>query len=338
MKIMTNKFSNSIVITSIYLPTQAICKFATLKKYQLIVVGDKKTPLNWTCQNAIYIPIKQQTEMNYRIGKYLPYNHYSRKMVGYLYAIKNNARIIIDADDDNIPYSFWEFPKAYGIYNMTNSGDRFLNIYSLFTKDKIWPRGLPLNKIGNLIDQKTIIKKKCKVGIWQGLANGDPDVDAIYRLSINKSCYFQKNAPIVLKKGNIAPINSQNTLFTKKFFPLLYLPTSVTFRFTDILRGYVAQPILWAAGYNIGFTDATVLQIRNEHDYMTDFRSEIPMYINSENIINFVESSVSCSKSIEENLYTAYKKLMQNNIVTKMEMKILESWLRDIEYAVHLVT
>ena len=40
----------------------------------------------------------------------------------------------------------------------------------------------------------------------------------------------------------------------------MYLPTFVTFRFTDILRSYVAQPIMWNAGYRLGFTNATVTQ------------------------------------------------------------------------------
>ena len=73
-------------------------------------------------------------------------------------------------------------------------------------------------------------------------------------------------------------------LFRKEFFPLLYLPSFVTFRFTDILRGFVAQPILWKAGFNLGFTEATVFQERNAHNYVRDFESEIPMYLHTEKI------------------------------------------------------
>ena len=113
-------------------------------------------------------------------------------------------------------------------------------------------------------DQKNMVKEVNKIGIWQGLADLDPDVDAIYRLTSNKEVTFDKGDPIVLGKETWCPFNSQNTLFASpQFFPLLYLPAFVTFRFTDILRGYVAQPILQAAGYRLGFTEATVYQDRN---------------------------------------------------------------------------
>ena len=59
---------------------------------------------------------------------------------------------------------------------------------------------------------------------------------------------------MVLGTGTMSPFNTQNTLIRKELFALLYLPTYVTFRFTDILRGLVAQPIMWAAGYALGFT------------------------------------------------------------------------------------
>ena len=37
-----------------------------------------------------------------------------------------------------------------------------------------------------------------------------------------------------------SPFNSQNTLWRKELLPLAYLPSKVTFRYTDILRGMIA--------------------------------------------------------------------------------------------------
>jgi len=324
-----------IVITSIFSPTEAISKFAKLKEYQLIVVGDKKTPKEWQCDNVEYISVEKQEEIKFNLVKALPYNHYCRKMIGYLTAIKNGADFIIDTDDDNIPNKSWSFPEFNQRYECISEDIGFVNIYQLYVKQKIWPRGLPLKFIEReFFLEKKLIEQECNVGIWQGLADEDPDVDAIYRLTSDKPCYFKEREPVVLGKGTITPFNSQNTMFRKELFPLLYLPTYVTFRFTDILRGLIAQPIMWLYGYQLGFTNATVIQKRNPHDYMEDFNSEIPMYQNSEKVIELVLQSISKSNSIETNLYNAYELLLKKGIVYKNELISLEAWIKDIQSSV----
>jgi hypothetical protein len=174
------------------------------------------------------------------------------------------------------------------------------------------------------------MQKSVCVGIWQGLADEDPDVDAIYRLTDDSPTYFNTREPVVLANQVITPFNSQNTQFRKECFPLLYLPTSVTFRFTDILRGLVAQPILWCAGYSLGFTNATVIQRRNPHDFMRDFESEIPMYVNVERVIQVVSSVVKPTNSIGQNMHIAYENLLKENVITSDEMKTLDAWLDDL--------
>ena len=69
----------------------------------------------------------------------------------------------------------------------------------ILQKKKIWPRGFPLEKINesgkkSLNYKKSLVKNK--IGIWQGLADNDPDVDAIYRLIDNSPCFFDKKDTI----------------------------------------------------------------------------------------------------------------------------------------------
>jgi hypothetical protein len=323
--------SKFIVVTSIFEPTEAIKNLSQKEGYQLIVVGDEKTPANWQCDSAIYLSIERQETLDFRLIQYLPYNHYCRKMIGYLYAMSNKADIIIDTDDDNIPLSNWGFPSFDGGYRTIAQDMGFINIYELYTDQKIWPRGYPLRLINKAktIPSDKIYCKQVKVGIWQGLANEDPDVDAIYRLTSDQECIFKDSGSFAIDKGTISPFNSQNTAFSKDLFVLLYLPAFVTFRFTDILRSLVAQPILWLYGFNLGFTNATVRQKRNPHDYMMDFESEMPMYLHAEKIVERVSSSISASQSIDENLYSAYRKLTKEGIVPAQEMQCLEAWLSD---------
>lgn len=326
-----NKNKTAIVITTIFEPTEALKLFAKKKDYHLIVVGDKKTPKNWHLKDANYISIEDQLSSNYKLSTKLPFNHYCRKMLGYLEAINMGAKYIIDTDDDNIPYDDWSFPSFVGPFETIKENMGFVNIYQLFTEKKIWPRGLPLKYINqNREFKKNISVKEKKIGIWQALANDDPDVDAIYRLTSNQSCYFNDRPPIVLESGTICPFNTQNTIIRSEIFSLLYLPTFVTFRFTDILRSLIAQPILWLYNYSIGFTKATVIQKRNPHDYMKDFISEIPMYQHCEKIIELTEKSISKDKSIQNNLHSAYNELNRADIITTAEMQTLDAWLLDL--------
>jgi hypothetical protein len=64
-----------IVITSIFEPTEAVIKFSQLSNYKLIVVGDKKTPIDWEFKNVSYISIDKQIQSNYQLSKVLPFNH-----------------------------------------------------------------------------------------------------------------------------------------------------------------------------------------------------------------------------------------------------------------------
>ncbi len=323
---------NAIVITSIFKPTEAIVAFSKMTGHNLIVIGDKKTPAGWQCDNVDFISVAIQEKLDFEIAKILPFNHYCRKMLGYLTAIKNGATCIIDTDDDNIPKPGWHFPDFDNRFDCVPESKGFVNIYQLFTAQKIWPRGLPLNLINkNFNLEKQLVSHACKVGIWQALADEDPDVDAVYRLTDDTPCYFNQRAPVVLGTRTVSPFNSQNTMIRKELFPLLYLPTFVTFRFTDILRGLVAQPIMWLYGYHLGFTDATVVQKRNPHNYMDDFVSEMPMYEHSEKVVELVCAVISQSDTIENNLLRAYNSLLKANIVCEKEIITLKAWLNDFE-------
>jgi hypothetical protein len=325
---------NFIVITTINDPTEAVLAFSKLSNFQLVVVGDKKTPRGWTCANTTFLADDDAASTAFSLSRALPYNHYCRKMLGYLHAFGLKAEAVVDTDDDNIPKSNWLFPPFQGDFDRVpavSSEPRFVNIYRYYTRAHIWPRGLPLR----LINDKTEVPapvpaRQLQVGVWQGLADEDPDVDAIYRLTSDVPCQFVDRAPLVLDQKVITPFNSQNTMFRKELFPLLYLPATVTFRFTDILRGLVAQPIMWAHGYRLGFVDATVVQKRNPHDYFKDFLSEIPMYEHVEKVVALVQAAISSGESVAANLRRAYLALAANGIVENGELSILDSWLKDM--------
>jgi len=318
-----------IVITTIFSPTEAVKKFSRFKDWQLIVVGDKKTPKDWKQNNAIYLSPQKQIDLFPKFAKGLPWNSYSRKNIGYLYAIKAGADIIADTDDDNIPYSDWNKKVPFDDNFNTVQSRGFVNVYKYFTKEFIWPRGYPLKRLLEKRKEKTQFRKH-KIGIWQFLADREPDVDAIYRLTNNKQVIFDKNPPIVLEKESVCPINTQNTLFIKELFPLLFLPPYVSMRFVDILKGLVAQPLMWQEGFRAGFGPATVMQKRNPHDYLKDFELEIPMYLHTEKTVYTAKKSIHPNQNLHQNLLDVYTQLSKEGIVPKKAIDILKMWVKEI--------
>ncbi len=322
-----NKF---LVLTTIFQPTKALQEFSKYKDYKIVVAGDRKTPKDWHFDNVEFLSIDFQKQMDSQYLKAIPENHYVRKAASYLFAKNNGADVIVETDDDNIPLEGWAFPKFDDIFSLTAKDKGFVNIYKNFTSQMIWPRGLPLNKIHNQVLESEFTKENCKIGQWQGLANLDPDVDAIYRLIFNQPCTFDDREPIVLNDGTFCPLNTQNSATRKELFAILYLPCTVSFRFTDILRGIVAQPVMQALGYKSGFTKATVYQERNDHDFFKDYVSENQMYLTSQKSLDIAISAVKQGASIKDNLFEVYTQLYNNNIVDKKELEYLDLWLKEI--------
>ncbi len=324
-----------VVVTSIFEPTESIKKLAQNKDNHIIVVGDKKSPKEYelNSKNAKITFLPYDKPLGLKIEKVLPYNHYCRKMLGYIYAKNSGAEIIYETDDDNYPKSNFESLKFDREEYFLPENRGFINVYKYYTKDDIWPRGFPLDLItdkNTFPKDSELEKKDLKIGVYQGLVDNEPDVDAIYRLTDNKRCNFENKKPIALSKGTICPYNSQNTFTRKELFPLLYLPCTVTFRFTDILRGLIAQPLMWNEGYYLCFTSSSAIQERNVHNYMKDFESEIPVYLYCKKVVDIASESIKKELSLKDNLYNVYLSLLKENIVKDEEIPILEGFLNDI--------
>lgn len=325
-----------VVITTINSPSEIFSSLIDKFDVSCVVIGDDKTPYDWASPGVEYIGIEKQKQLGFSITKFLPFSHYSRKNIGYIYAKLNSATSIVDTDDDNFPTEKWQYPVKSECYQLTKKNQGFLNIYDYYSEDFSWPRGFPLDEImpsKGKLDQSVLNDKRNipKVGIWQGLVDGDPDFDAIYRLTHDLPEFkFAERNPVILTKGCYCPINSQNTYFVDELFPLLYLPISVAFRFTDILRGYIAEVISYQKGYSVGFCSPNVVQVRNKHNLFQDFQDELTTYQYSKQVVELAESEVSESDSIADNMHRIYKTLTTKNIVMEQELSALDAFLKDI--------
>ncbi|MCM4154710.1 STELLO glycosyltransferase family protein [Gramella sp. AN32] len=84
--------------------------------------------------------------------------------------------------------------------------------------------------------------------------------------------------------------------------------------------------------YQLGFTNASVIQKRNPHDYIKDFISETPMYKHCDEIIEIVSTVISPEKQLTDNLLLAYEALLKHDIVLQKELITLKAWLSDVKY------
>ncbi len=315
------------VITTINSPTLAVTALRERDDFRVIVVGDRLTPEPWSCEGVTYLGIHEQLEDYPSLARWLPKDHYSRKVLGYLAALNIGATHILDTDDDNIPDKDLGFPLDKGVWDTLDGDLGFVNVYSLFSDSRAWPRGHPLELVRRDDSGLPATPQYASVGVWQGLVHGDPDVDAIYRLTQGKPVNFHHREPIVLASGTIAPFNSQNTMISTDLFPLLYLPSCISFRFTDILRSFVALPIMWKFGYQLGFVSPNAHHVRNFHNLVVDFQQEIPMYLHGPNVIGATRKAVADSHTIAEALWLAYEALVACQIVPPQELKGVQLWL-----------
>lgn len=329
--------STALVLTTINSPNDALNLLADGCRdhgYHFVIAGDTKSPDDFRLEGANFLNIDAQNSSGFHLAKLCPTQHYARKNIAYLVAIRDGAKLIIETDDDNLPYStFWESRSMIKTVPICE-GLGWLNVYSYFTKTNVWPRGYPLDELQNEIQpigMYPIQSVHCPV--QQGLANINPDVDAIYRLIYNKPVEMIRDGNLALGNGTWSPFNSQNTSWWEIAFPLLYLPAYCSFRMTDIWRSFIAQRIMWANGWYLLFHGATVWQNRNEHILMDDFENEIPGYRGNKKFTKILlklnlEPGID---NIYDNLLECYKALVTHGFFPRKELKLVRAWISDLK-------
>jgi len=323
-----------LVVTTINPPNKILHSLAegcSAHKIPFIIVGDTKSPPGFAIEGARYYGIEDQLREFPTMAKQLPTAHYTRKNIGYLLAIRDGACEIQETDDDNIPYeSFWRSAAEGQSVEKLSCDDNWYNVYRQFTEHKTWPRGFALSKVKQQPAFR-IENTHVEGHIFQGLADQNPDVDALYRLTCELPVDFEQRAPLMLAPGVWCPFNSQNTIFKKSAFPLLYLPSYCSFRMTDIWRSFVAQRCLWELGESVVFHNSTVYQERNEHDLLKDFADEVPGYLQNERIAGLLEKCSLDAGDMYSNLIICYETLIKHDIVGAQEYELVTQWCAELQ-------
>lgn len=326
----------ALVVTTINAPNailRALADGAVRSGIDFIAIGDQKSPANFALDGCRFLDLAAQSRLPFGFAGACPVRHYARKNIGYLVALSEGAEIIIETDDDNAPLDgFWDArQRAMPARRQDHKG--WFNAYRAFSDANIWPRGFPLDEIANSANHPAPgATAVVDAPIQQALANGNPDVDAVYRLALPLPQDFTDAPPVALGEGVWCPFNSQNTTWWKVAAPLLYLPSHCSFRMTDIWRSFVAQRIAWENGWSLTFQGPTVWQDRNAHNLMKDFEDEIPGYLHNRAIVDTLGALalVSGIPAIADNLRACYRALVDLRVIGADELPLLELWLSDL--------
>jgi hypothetical protein len=276
--------NNAIVTTTIQKPTEATLKFCKLNNWDLIVVGDLKTPENEYKEiNCHYITTEDQEVLNKELSDAIEWNTIQRRNMGFLYAYNEGYEVIASVDDDNIPKENWGRNLYINNEIELTTYDTPQEIFdplSVTERNDLWHRGFPIQLLKNKNDITDIGKQKRKPLIQADLWDGDPDIDAICRLSKMPMVEYKISAPYCSTK--ISPFNSQNTFFHRSVIPF-YMVIPHVGRMDDIWGGYLLQQRFKDS---LIYNSSTVFQDRNEQDLIKNLEWEIIGYRNTLAFIN----------------------------------------------------
>ncbi|KAK9921968.1 hypothetical protein M0R45_030459 [Rubus argutus] len=338
-----------VVVSVSDYPSEALRKVVKIRGWQVLAVGNSKTPSDWSLKGAIFLSLEQQAQLGFRVLEYLPYDSYVRKTVGYLFAIQHGARKVFDADDrgeviDN------DLGKHFDIdllgeeghrqetilqYSHENPNRTVVNPYIHFGQRSVWPRGLPLENVGELGHEEFYTDVHAgKQFIQQGISNGLPDVDSVFYFTRKSGLEafdirFDDHAPkVALPQGMMVPVNSFNTIFHSHAFWGLMLPVSVSTMASDVLRGYWAQRILWEVGGQVVVYPPTVHRYDRIEAY--PFSEEKDLHVNVGRLIKFLVSWRATKQRLTEKILELSFAMAEEGFWTEKDVKFTAAWLQDL--------
>lgn len=343
------------VCTTIHSPTQAILDFVDSEEWAIVIVGDKgMAPFRIDGSQSFFLDAAEQESLARQfpdLCALLPWKHFSRKNLGFLFAILHGAEQIWDFDDDNyLKEGLWPvFPDQShnGHYRVVQGGDNktcmALNPLPLMGGDNhptpMWPRGFPLNLVRHPCNHTLAPAEDLStVAVVQSLADHEPDVDGIYRLTRTTPMNFEAGSlpvqirTLVVPHGTLSPYNAQATLVAKPAFWSLLLPISVHGRVSDIWRSYIGQRLLWDIGMNIAFVAPVVDQHRNPHNPLADMKAEEDLYYKSLELVRFLQTWEGMASTLQGRYEELIVALYERWYIEESDIYLAQQWLRALDH------
>lgn len=280
-----------IVTTTINHPTEATMRFLQKKDWEMIIVGDKKTPhdeyyaLEKEYPQLYYMHPDEQEAHYKELSDAIGWNKIMRRNLGFCEAYLRGAELVATVDDDNQPYDNW----GENIYvgqeinvDCWKADNGVFDPLSITNIPYLWHRGYPGELIFTKNDVKYMGKIKRKVLVQADLWDGVPDIDGIGRIIYHPRIKLHVDGPFC--STNIAPFNSQNTFLAREVIPY-YMVLPHAGRMDDIWGAYILQKQF---PDSVIFNEPTVYQERHEpySRNIKDLKDEMFGYEHSLQFIN----------------------------------------------------
>ena len=196
-----------------------------------------------------------------------------------------------------------------------------------------------MDRIGLGVERHYSVCDVTQPAVQQGVVDGDPDVDAIVRLTRRQKSgplrlsFDHAAPPYALPRRTFAPFNSQNTFFAASAFWGLLLPgNSVSDRVVDIYRSYWAQRLLWLIGGGVTFAPPMAFQVRNPHSDLDDANAESVMYRDVGRYISAL-NQWECDDATQF-MFDCVSKLSRHLVAegfwTSRDADMVDAWLSDL--------
>lgn len=292
----------AIVCTTINPPTEAIIRFSEMEGWDLLVIGDLKTPHELYDEiSCRYLSPNEQHSMYPLLSDAIGWNCVQRRNIGFVYAYRSGYEIIATVDDDNIPQKGWGENLIVGtecFVDIFSTDNIVFDPFSPYMNEELWHRGFPIQ----LINAKNIInrekREKRLIKVQSHLVNGDPDIDAIARISFSPNIELKSNFNF-FSSNKIMPFNSQNTILHREVIPYYFMFPFIG-RMDDIWGSYILQSKFSNC---VAFGVPNVTQLRNDHDLLKDLEDELLGYRNT---INLLSDLKNFKRFIPQKSYDAF--------------------------------
>ncbi|XP_010508659.1 PREDICTED: probable glycosyltransferase STELLO1 isoform X2 [Camelina sativa] len=337
-----------IVVSVTKYPTEELKSLVKIRGWQVLAIGNSVTPKDWSLKGSIFLSLDAQAELGFRVLDHLPYDSFVRKSVGYLFAIQHGAKKIYDADDRGEVID-GDLGKHFDVelvgkdskqepilqYSHENPNRTVVNPYIHFGQRSVWPRGLPLEDVGEVNHEEYYTEVfGGKQFIQQGISNGLPDVDSVFYFTRKTTLEafdikFDEHAPkVALPQGVMVPVNSFNTLYHSSAFWGLMLPVSVSSMASDVLRGYWGQRLLWELGGYVAVYPPTAHRFDRIEAY--PFAEEKDLHVNVGRLIDFLLVWRSDKHSFFETILDLSFAMAEEGFWTEQDVKFTAAWLQDL--------
>ena len=278
-----------IVTTTIYPPTEALRKFSEIKGWNMVVIGDKKTPTDWHLPGVWYMSPEEQEAYDRLLSDSIGWNCIGRRNLGLLAAKGMKADVVAVVDDDNIPYDNWGknlmVDREVEVTHYATDFPAFDPVGATNYKH-LWHRGFPLELLPSrdyTHFRYGVMTPDVQADFW----NGNHDIDAVCRMEHAPECAFQSRY-FPIASNAPSPFNSQNTFISGHWLKHYFLCPEIG-RMDDIWAAYYLQ----ALGAKVVYGEPSVYQQRNEHNLITDMRAEYLGYEHNLELINALKEDAN---------------------------------------------